>query len=95
MELLSVEIIGHWTQLHDEIDAAVCDAYGWPHDLSDEEIVARVLALNLERAGEEAKGKIRWLRPEYQAPTASQSPSTDTLKPNASPGSILDETTVP
>jgi hypothetical protein len=25
------------------------DAYGWPHDLSDEEILARLLALNLER----------------------------------------------
>jgi hypothetical protein len=29
---------------------AVLDAYGWPHDLSDEEILARLLALNLERA---------------------------------------------
>lgn len=26
------------------------DAYGWPHDLSDEEILERLLALNLERA---------------------------------------------
>ena len=26
------------------------DAYGWPHDLSDEDILARLLALNLERA---------------------------------------------
>lgn len=25
-------------------------AYGWPHDLGDEEILARLLALNLERA---------------------------------------------
>jgi hypothetical protein len=28
----------------------VFDAYGWPHDLSDDEILARLLALNLERA---------------------------------------------
>jgi hypothetical protein len=28
----------------------VCDAYGWPHDLSDEQILERLLALNLERA---------------------------------------------
>jgi len=28
----------------------VLDAYGWPHDLSDEDILARLLALNLERA---------------------------------------------
>jgi hypothetical protein len=29
----------------------VLDAYGWPHDLSDDDILARLLALNLERAG--------------------------------------------
>ena len=34
-----------------KLDAAVFDAYGWPHDLTDEEILARLLALNLERAG--------------------------------------------
>jgi hypothetical protein len=28
----------------------VLDAYSWPHDLSDEEILAWLLALNLERA---------------------------------------------
>jgi len=32
------------------LDAAVCTAYGWPADLSDEEVLARLLALNLERA---------------------------------------------
>jgi len=26
-------------------------AYGWPADLSDEDILARLLALNLARAG--------------------------------------------
>lgn len=35
---------------HKRLDAAVLDAYGWPHDLSDEEILARLLELNLERA---------------------------------------------
>lgn len=29
---------------------AVLDAYGWPHDLSDDQILERLLALNLERA---------------------------------------------
>jgi len=37
--------------LHATLDAAVFDAYGWPHDLSDDDILARLLALNLERAG--------------------------------------------
>ena len=55
-------------QLHDELDAAVCDAYGWPPTLTDEEILERLVALNAERAAEEAQGLVRWLRPEYQAP---------------------------
>ena len=38
---------------HAKLDAAVADAYGWPHDLSDEQILDRLLALNLERAAEE------------------------------------------
>lgn len=55
-------------QHHDAIDALVAEAYGWPADLSDEDILTRLVALNKERAAEEAKGLIRWLRPEYQAP---------------------------
>jgi type II restriction/modification system DNA methylase subunit YeeA len=40
-----------WLDLaHRKLDAAVCHAYGWPHDLSDEAILERLLALNLERA---------------------------------------------
>ena len=35
---------------HRLLDAAVADAYGWPADLADEEILERMLALNLERA---------------------------------------------
>lgn len=56
--------------LHDRIDAAVFDAYGWPRDLSDQEILGHLVALNKERRAEEAKGLVRWLRPEYQAPAA-------------------------
>ena len=36
---------------HRALDAAVADAYGWPADLADGEILERLLALNLERAG--------------------------------------------
>ena len=35
---------------HTKLDEAVLDAYGWPHDIDDEEILERLLALNLERA---------------------------------------------
>ena len=37
-------------EAHQALDAAVLAAYGWPADLGDEEILARLLALNLERA---------------------------------------------
>lgn len=55
-------------RLHEQIDAAVAEAYGWPADLTPSEIVACLVALNAERAKEEAEGKIRWLRPDYQIP---------------------------
>lgn len=55
-------------RLHDQIDAAVAAAYGWPHPLPAPEIVARLVALNAERAAEEAAGTVRWLRPDYQVP---------------------------
>ena len=66
-------------QLHDDLDAAVFEAYGWPTDLSDEEILERLVALNAERAAEEAKGQVRWLRPEYQAPDEVKAPTQAAL----------------
>jgi hypothetical protein len=55
-------------QIHDELDVAVFEAYGWQPNLSDEEILERLVKLNGDRAEEERNGLIRWLRPEYQAP---------------------------
>ncbi len=37
------------TSLHDRFDMAVLAAYEWPLDISDEEILKNLLALNLER----------------------------------------------
>ncbi|MDB6035716.1 MAG: hypothetical protein JWM16_6054 [Verrucomicrobiales bacterium] len=54
-------------QLHDDLDAAVVAAYGWPGTLTEAEILERLVALNAERAAEEKRGVIHWLRPEYQA----------------------------
>jgi hypothetical protein len=66
--------------LHDELDAAVLQAYGWS-DLSavpwhddaaraewTETLLTRLVALNAKRAAEEAAGTVRWLRPEFQDP---------------------------
>ena len=59
-------------ELHDELDVAVAEAYGWPVDLPEEEILARLVALNAERAEEEKKGLVRWLRPEYQTKSKTE-----------------------
>lgn len=53
-------------ELHDRLDRLVAEAYGWPADLPEDEILARLVALNVERAAEEKRGLIRWLRPDYQ-----------------------------
>jgi hypothetical protein len=45
-----------WLKIaHKKLDAAVAAAYGWPVDLTDEQILERLLALNLERAAAESK----------------------------------------
>jgi hypothetical protein len=91
--------------LHDELDRAVLDAYGWsdlaplleaangnaPQPRSfpaaagevaktmsrddcklalDNALLDRLVALNAERAAEEKRGLIRWLRPEFQIPAS-------------------------
>ncbi len=83
-------------QLHDDLDAAVLDAYGWQDliavipaqagiqntttwtpasagvtGIPDTDILLdRLVALNAERAAEEAAGHIRWLRPDFRHPAA-------------------------
>lgn len=76
--------------LHDRIDRAVLDAYGWSdlapalvgrpggtvpsrhktpeQDAAEEELMMRLVALNRDRAAQEARGDIRWLRPAFQVP---------------------------
>ncbi|MHB1124467.1 MAG: class I SAM-dependent DNA methyltransferase [Ramlibacter sp.] len=60
--------------LHDELDAAVLQAYGWS-DLAlpadDDVLLERLVALNARRVQEEAAGQVRWLRPGLQAPAAA------------------------
>ncbi len=81
--------------LHDEIDAAVLAAYGWSDlqaALADhrpaaavaraaavETLLERLVALNAQRAAEEAAGTVRWLRPEFQqrAPAAHADGNTE------------------
>ncbi len=69
--------------LHDELDAAVLQAYGWsdlgPVPWTDEAarsawtdaLLQRLVDLNTRRAAEEASGTVRWLRPEFQNPSSA------------------------
>jgi hypothetical protein len=69
--------VGILKELHDELDTAVLQAYGWadlqaiPADTP--ELLTRLVALNARRAAEEKTGLVRWLRPEFQNPTAAKS----------------------
>ncbi len=72
-EIAQTEIL---RQLHDELDVAVADAYGWPVDLPEADILVNLVALNKERTAEEARGVVRWLRPDYQAPETVQPVAT-------------------
>jgi hypothetical protein len=84
-------------QIHDELDEAVLEAYGWG-DLSRsvgvsptvgeedrgrdahapcDALLTRLVALNHERAAEERRGIIRWLRPDYQNPNAAKAPRAE------------------
>ena len=54
---------------------------------AEEELLQRLVDLNHQRAAEEAQGKIRWLRPEYQAPEeAAEQGKLDTTSPDATTG---------
>ena len=57
-------------ELHDRLDRAVATAYGWPGDLDDAAMVARLVALNVARRAEERRGHVRWLRPDWQRAAA-------------------------
>lgn len=68
--------------LHDELDAAVLQSYGWAdltaplanhtplaaeaRAVAVETLLERLVALNAKRAAEEAAGTVRWLRPDFQ-----------------------------
>ena len=64
-------LVGVLRELHDELDAAVLAAYGLPATATTDDILAHLVQLNTQRAAEEAQGRVRWLRPEFQNPKNS------------------------
>ncbi|MBN8552294.1 MAG: class I SAM-dependent DNA methyltransferase [Caulobacterales bacterium] len=81
--------------LHEQIDRAAADAYGWPHDLSDEQVLERLVALNAERAAEEAAGHVRWLRPDYQIPRFAKGAAAQTDKLDLDETEVAQDTALP
>ncbi|HEX8485856.1 DNA methyltransferase [Sphingomonas sp.] len=69
------------SELHSRIDAAVAEAYGWPVDLPDDAIVAGLVALNAERRAEEKRGRVQWLRRDYQLQRAAIVPIASVPQP--------------
>jgi hypothetical protein len=51
----------------DEIDAAVSEAYDLSPDADEETVLETLVRLNSERAIEEGRGVVRYIRPEFQA----------------------------
>jgi hypothetical protein len=47
-------------------------AYRWLHDLTDKQVLERLVAPNAERAAKEKRGLIRWLRPAFQNPRGAK-----------------------
>ncbi len=54
---------------------------------AEEELLVRLVELNAERAAEEARGQVRWLRPEFQDP-ARRASATAANAPTATQGEM-------
>jgi hypothetical protein len=52
--------------LHNQLDAAVAEAYGWEWPLKKDDLLDRLVELHDLRIEEESKEQVLWLRPDYQ-----------------------------
>lgn len=74
-------LVGVLKSLHDELDAAVLQAYDWADMALPAEtdmLLVRLVELNAKRASEEAVGRVRWLRPDFQRSGAGHQVTIDT-----------------
>jgi hypothetical protein len=60
-------------ELHEELDAAVAETYGWPVDLPEQELLARLVALNKVRAAEKVQLEADFGDEEQKPTTAAKS----------------------
>jgi hypothetical protein len=76
-EIHSLGACGILRDLHDELDALVAEAYGWPWPLTPTAMLERLVSLHDRRAEEEAAGTVHWLRPDFQRARFSRVSKTD------------------
>ena len=72
LDALVLEAYG-WTDLAPALIGQPGGTLPWPERpaaqaAAEEELLVRLVALNAERAAEESRGTVRWLRPEFQDP---------------------------
>lgn len=80
-----VRLLDH---LHRRIDAQTALAYGWAAEMDDETAVAALARLNRERADEEARGMVRFLRPGYQAARVAVSARPVQIEAGLAPATV-------
>ena len=96
LDAIVLEAYG-WTDLASAIPLSDILARGGPDaEALEQQLLTRLVALNHERAAEEARGLIRWLRPDFQAPRTAITQQAeivladDNTTPDTAPPIILD-----
>ncbi len=85
-EVHELAACGTLRDLHDDLDRAVAEAYGWIWPETPAVILDRLVALHDRRIEEEAAGTVRWLRPEYQIPRFGKQTQTEIISSESDDG---------
>jgi hypothetical protein len=88
-EVHELAACGTLRDLHDELDRAVAEAYGWSWPETPAVVLDRLVALHDQRIEEERGGNVRWLRPEYQIPRFGKATQTETKGSETDDGSAV------
>lgn len=64
-------------------------------EAAEEKMMERLVALNLERAAEERRGEVRWLRPDYQRPRLSYKVTSEQVEADLVDAGVVEEISWP
>ena len=85
-EVHELAACGTLRDLHNDLDRAVAEAYGWIWPETPAVILDRLVTLHDRRIEEEAAGTVRWLRPEYQIPRFGKQTQTEIISSESDDG---------